>query len=370
MNFKSIQLTIICTALILITSCTAHKTAKVVPESMINDLTPAFNAGKYDSKVDGLIVLMDTSSSMAELFEGYRKFDIAKSFVDHMNQTIPPIPAITGIRTFGHAPELSSENTELFYGMAPYNREKIKAVVSGVKPPGGPTPMTDAIKAVKTDLEKITGNKAMIIVSDGKDLDDSPYLAARQLQADLGENLCIYTVLVGEDEPGKMLLEKISSISSCGYMILAQNTIGPEQMSGYVADVLLTQASDIGLGYTRAESLTLDNVHFNFDEFTLTPVGKQLLGRHLHKLMHASDIKIVIEGHTSAKGTHAYNQTLSEKRAKTVRDYLVNTGLVAPERLTTIGFGETRPIAVEADPKMINSPEAKLNMRVVFTIKE
>lgn len=52
----------------------------------------------------------------------------------------------------------------------------------------------------------------------------------------------------------------------------------------------------------------------------------------------------VVEGHTSNTGTAAYNMKLSQERAKGVMDYLIAQG-VSPDRITSVGFGETRPIA-------------------------
>lgn len=374
MDIKFFRLALYGFMLLFLTSCTSYKTAKVVPDAMLNDLTPAFNAGNYDSKLDGVIVLMDASSSMAETYQGYRKFDIAKTFLDRMNRTLPPIPAISGIRTFGHAPELSRKNTELFYGMAPYDRAQIGQVISDVKPPGGPTPMADAINAAQKDLEKISGNKAVIIVSDGKDLDDRPVAAARELNASLGGGICIYTVLVGDDDGGKAVMDNIAATSSCGYMVSAYETKKPNEVTKYVTDVFLVKSettvdNGMGLGYAKADiTTTLTNVHFNFDEYTLTPKGKAILDQHVEALTMEPDVSLIIQGHTSAKGTLDYNQVLSEKRAQTVKDYLVNSGKINPDRLTTVGYGETKPFIIESDPMDKYSHEAKSNMRVVFEV--
>ena len=50
-----------------------------------------------------------------------------------------------------------------------------------------------------------------------------------------------------------------------------------------------------------------------------------------------------IEGHTDSDGSNALNQTLSENRAGAVKTFLVENG-IATERLTSIGFGETKPV--------------------------
>jgi len=59
---------------------------------------------------------------------------------------------------------------------------------------------------------------------------------------------------------------------------------------------------------------------------------------------------------------------LSERRAKAVYDYLTKEGLVPPEKLTTIGFGEMRPAMYEPIPENIYSTQAKANMRVLFEV--
>jgi outer membrane protein OmpA-like peptidoglycan-associated protein len=68
--------------------------------------------------------------------------------------------------------------------------------------------------------------------------------------------------------------------------------------------------------------------------------------------------KILVEGHTDSQGGASYNQDLSQKRAQSVRDYLVTRGM-ASDRVTSEGFGLTRPIADNA------SPEGRANNRRV-----
>ncbi len=60
-----------------------------------------------------------------------------------------------------------------------------------------------------------------------------------------------------------------------------------------------------------------------------------------------SESKILVEGHTDSQGSAAYNQDLSQRRAQSVRDYLVSRGIAA-DRVTAEGFGLTRPIADNA----------------------
>ena len=68
-----------------------------------------------------------------------------------------------------------------------------------------------------------------------------------------------------------------------------------------------------------------------------------------------------IAGHTDSVGTDAYNQALSEKRARALKAYLVDHYKIKKDRLVTIGYGESRPVATN------DTPEGRaLNRRVVF----
>jgi OOP family OmpA-OmpF porin len=114
--------------------------------------------------------------------------------------------------------------------------------------------------------------------------------------------------------------------------------------------------------------LAFEDVHFDFDQSTLTPEAKTILKRDIQLLKENPNAKIRVAGYTSAAGTPEYNQKLSERRAKAVQEYLISEGIITRDRLSTIGYGETSPAAYEAAPKEHYSDAAKSNMRVLFEI--
>jgi OOP family OmpA-OmpF porin len=114
--------------------------------------------------------------------------------------------------------------------------------------------------------------------------------------------------------------------------------------------------------------LAFEDIHFDFDKSTLTKEAQVILKRNVQILKENPKAKVRIAGYTSASGTEEYNQKLSERRATAVQEYLVNEGVITRDRLSTIGYGETRPAMYEAAPKEIYSKEAKANMRVLFEI--
>jgi outer membrane protein OmpA-like peptidoglycan-associated protein len=77
---------------------------------------------------------------------------------------------------------------------------------------------------------------------------------------------------------------------------------------------------------------------------------------------HAHIQKIRVEGHTDSDGSESYNKKLSQSRADSVRQFLVDAG-VDPSRLESVGYGESEPIDTN------RTPEGKANnRRVEFTI--
>ena len=112
--------------------------------------------------------------------------------------------------------------------------------------------------------------------------------------------------------------------------------------------------------------IVLEDVHFANDRYSLTPAAREILDKNIAKLRENPGLEIEIQGHTSAIGTDEYNMKLSVKRADAVKNYLVKEG-IAPERLTTKGYGKTMPEIKEKRPKK-ESHAAKLNRRVHFEI--
>lgn len=114
--------------------------------------------------------------------------------------------------------------------------------------------------------------------------------------------------------------------------------------------------------------LAFEDVHFDFDKARLNGEAREILKKSVQILKENPKANVRIAGYTSASGSEEYNQALSEKRAKAVEDYLVQEGVVLPGRLSTIGYGQTRPAEYEAAPHDIYSQAAKANMRVLFEI--
>ena len=94
------------------------------------------------------------------------------------------------------------------------------------------------------------------------------------------------------------------------------------------------------------EEVTIDmNIEFDTNKAEVLPKHRGEINRVVTFLRQYPTANAVIEGHTDSSGSRAYNQGLSERRAKAVHDYLVDNANVDADRLSHAGFREDRPIA-------------------------
>lgn len=93
-----------------------------------------------------------------------------------------------------------------------------------------------------------------------------------------------------------------------------------------------------------------DRVYFGYDRYDLTPEARSLLEAQADWLKQYTDITVTIEGHCDERGTREYNLGLGDRRANSVKNYLVALG-VSPSRVSTISYGKERPVALGSNPE-------------------
>lgn len=106
------------------------------------------------------------------------------------------------------------------------------------------------------------------------------------------------------------------------------------------------QLEDMRAEQVASAAAGLRDVFFGYDSWTITEEGRQALVRDAEWLKANPTAGIKIEGHCDERGTTAYNLVLGEKRAKSVRNYLVELGINA-NRLSVVSYGKERPFCDE-----------------------
>lgn len=105
------------------------------------------------------------------------------------------------------------------------------------------------------------------------------------------------------------------------------DTTGWEDLGDYLANRTIFEANTVYFDFDRHEVRASERV--KVDEVAVVLKGD-------------ANSKVLVEGHCDERGTEEYNRALGERRALSVREYLINSG-IAPERVHTISFGEDKP---------------------------
>jgi OOP family OmpA-OmpF porin len=380
------------------------------------------NVNKYEPKVTNFMVILDASSSMSNRYLGFSKFEMAKDFLNAMNQTLPDLKFNGALRAFGHSSSGSKKSPTPFYEPTEYSSAGFDTALKAVKQTGGISPLAKTMNTASNDLKSTQGQIAVIIVSDGVDMHNSPAVTAEKMKSQFGGRLCIYTVLVGDSYEGGKLMERIAQKTTCGFSVRADGFKTSNDMADFVKKIFLTELMDSdGDGVydnldrcpdtpkgvkVDAQGCPIDSdgdgvydyldkcpnspagvkvdtngcpldsdgdgVADNLDQCPNTPLGATvdtrgcwtfaaevlfdinsskvkseaypMLTEAVIIMKKNPDLKVEVDGYADSTGAAAYNMTLSEKRAKAVKKYFVDQG-IDPDRLTTKGFGITKPAA-------------------------
>jgi len=410
--FRILTAVALCAALSLIGCATARHQPAFTPR----DLNPQLQSGRYSQEMDNYIILLDASGSMGDTYEENQKVYLAKEVVRRIHQTLPDIPLDGALRTFGNADSPFAFQSDLMYGFSEDEADKdFEEVLYSVEA-GGKSPLGLAITQSMADLRPLPGKTAVIIVTDGI-LADDPVPPARELKAQFGDSVCIFTVFVGDHRTGRQIMEEVTDIGDCGFMVDAEAIYPPEGAAAFVKGVFLTDLTareedsdgdgvpdsrDQCTGTPRGTPVDADgcalvaegpepegvsvyvvqdrdgdgvandmddcprtpkgvkvdtrgcwiikHIRFDFNEWKIKPEYYSVLDSVAAVLKVNPNLMVVARGHTDNIGSAAYNMDLSLKRAKAVQAYLLRSGVPA-NRVTTVGYGFTEPIAPNSTPR-------------------
>jgi outer membrane protein OmpA-like peptidoglycan-associated protein len=113
------------------------------------------------------------------------------------------------------------------------------------------------------------------------------------------------------------------------------------------------------------------DVLFDFDKADILPKAETVLGQVAGLLREKAKGGVRIEGHTDGKGSPAYNQKLSVRRADAVKTWLMKQEGLGRMQFATVGFGATKPVAPNTKPDGSDDPEGRQkNRRVELIVKK
>jgi peptidoglycan-associated lipoprotein len=130
--------------------------------------------------------------------------------------------------------------------------------------------------------------------------------------------------------------------------LMALGTVGchkkPKPLVTNGGSVVNQETGESGrAGQVQEAQSRLQTVYFDYDRFDIRGDQQETLRENAKVIQAYSGVNIQIQGHCDERGSEEYNLALGDKRARAAKDFLVNLG-ISPDRLSTISFGEERPV--------------------------
>ncbi len=178
---------------LLIAGCATTPMSTIEPFQARN-LNELLTSGQYQQKTDNFFVINDSSSSMGEDYYGPgfafghtpAKLSVEKEILSRINQTIPDLKLTAGIRSFGFGPCTGWGSTLLNLPPAAYAKSTFSAGIDALTCASGGSPMHAAVNAAASDLSGTSGRIALLILSDGHELESNPVPAVQALKRQYG----------------------------------------------------------------------------------------------------------------------------------------------------------------------------------------
>lgn len=381
----------------LMSGCASQPTPTFEP-FQAQDLNSLLASGKYVQKTDNFFVINDSSLSMADEYLGVgfsaqptpTKLSVEKEVLNRINQTIPDLTLTSSIRSFGFGPCLDNQFTKLNQAPTSYSKAVFSSGIDSLECPSGGSPLDDGIVGTTQDLSASAGKIAVLVLSDGHDLDSYGTKELKAMKDMYGDRLCVYSVWVGNPDEisGHAVLNQLSNIAGCGYGVSAERISTSEGMTNFVKSIFLqpVPAPVVTCATTDTDTdgvndcddkcpNTLSGTHvnqygcwvvdvkFDNDRSTIKPQYHHELDEVAAAIANHPEVHVEVQGHTSNTGTAPYNLKLSERRAQAVKKYLAHHIPDGSKRLSAHGYGLTQPIDTnDTEEGRANNRRVQLNV--------
>jgi len=300
-------------------------------------LAAKVKAGEYIQVVDNFLILLDTSHTMRDTYQGEQKFYLAQSAALSLNETIAGLSLNGGLRTFGDLSLSAVGRTNLVCPVQPYAAASFAGCITGTSASFGSTPLYEALVAAADDIASLKGKTAIIIISDGNFTGTGPDEAVSMLKQKYGDRVCISSITIGRVGA----LSALTTQSRCGVYSFVDDLKTADGMVDFATKVFLEKAPPRPIAPAK---IIINSVLFDFDSSAIKPEAAIVLKEAAAMLKQNPGKAVTVEGHTCSIGTEEYNQGLSERRAGSVKKFLADQGIEI-SRMSAKGVGEARPVA-------------------------
>lgn len=280
-------------------------------------------------KIESFDFVVDYSGSMmmknAKMKQD--KIIVAKNVLTRVNAAIPALDYKGGLHTI-------SPNGALVQ-QGPWNRNAMASAIAKLKSGfdvfGRLTYMGDGLQKYEPFLSSMQRDAAIILVTDGDNNSGSDFVAmAKQLYASQ-RNMVIHIISLADTKNGEANIKQIAAMNSGSVVVRAEELA----TSDAAVEQFVTKVFCAG-----DNLLVLRGVNFAFNSYALDQKAMNILDEAANVIKANPNKQIVLSGWTDYIGSDAYNKTLSQNRANSVKNYLAKKGIPA-SRMSAMGNGKS-----------------------------
>ncbi|WP_392419996.1 OmpA family protein [Capnocytophaga canis] len=154
-----------------------------------------------------------------------------------------------------------------------------------------------------------------------------------------------------------------------GFETAEVNVVAGKDKEIYYEILLKPRVVKVGEGTDLAKVLHIDNIYFDLDKSNIRPDAAVQLAKVLEVMKEYPNMKIDVRSHTDSRASHAYNLSLSDRRAKSTVKWIIDNG-IDKSRITGKGYGETQLVNGCSDGVSCSEEEHQANRRSEFIIVE
>jgi len=207
------------------------------------DLKEKYDMDKYIQKTNHLYIILDASGSMAYMWKFRDKYTSAREILAYLNQTLPEIPISCTMRTFGKKLWTLESETMQVYSSDQYRTTAFAKALDNLNWPSGQTLLAQSLHETEQSLKSKSGHAAILIVSDGKDIDDNSLATVKAMKKSFGDRICVYGIHVGDNPDGYVYLDKMAK-QTCGFVEKVEDLTEPDAMAQFVNRVFYEEFID------------------------------------------------------------------------------------------------------------------------------
>ncbi len=310
-----------------------------------------------EPKAENFVYFVDNSGSMGFQHEALdtKKSVAARDLLLTINNEVPQLDANFGVYTYGPYKE--------FQPVSGFNRQGMekafKTIPVDFEIYGRQTPMGTGLKSLDVPVSRLQDRTAVIVVADGEsNLGPNPKGVMQDMYNRYGDRICFHFISFAQSEADKTAVDEWAGLNPCSVFAGAADLAEDNVRADFIQKVFYDTRQVVTAPAPEPEPkpeprpeprpvpaeevIVFSNINFDFDRTEIKSEFRETLREAARIIKDRTDQTVVVEGHTDNTGPAQYNMGLSERRAQSVGDFLIQEG-VSKDRIKIKGYGLTNP---------------------------